>query len=211
LIYFKNWKDVPADMWRWPNFSPEEIACRGTGKVGIDFDAMDKLQALRQRLGAPVMLNSAYRSPEHNKAVGGATNSQHLKARAFDVSMANHDPEAFEAAARAVGFTGFGFYRRSKFIHVDIGPAREWGERWKSPQGAPRFSPPPPAQPERLRDDVIARGAGTIAGGALPVVGSLAAAAGRLTPTAQVIAVAGAFLLVAGLIVIARHKLREWL
>ena len=44
--------------------------------------------------------------------------------------MANHDPEAFEAAARAVGFRGFGFYPRSGFIHIDLGPARSWGERF---------------------------------------------------------------------------------
>ena len=44
--------------------------------------------------------------------------------------MANHDPEAFEAAARAVGFRGFGFYPRSGFIHIDLGPARNWGERF---------------------------------------------------------------------------------
>ena len=44
--------------------------------------------------------------------------------------MTNHDPVAFEAAARAVGFLGFGFYPRSGFIHVDLGPARQWGERF---------------------------------------------------------------------------------
>ena len=44
--------------------------------------------------------------------------------------MTNHDPVAFEAAARAVGFLGFGYYPRSGFIHVDLGPARQWGERF---------------------------------------------------------------------------------
>ena len=43
--------------------------------------------------------------------------------------MANHDPAAFDAAAREVGFLGFGLYPRSGFIHVDLGPARAWGER----------------------------------------------------------------------------------
>ena len=26
--YFRSWRDVPADAWRWANFSPAEIACR---------------------------------------------------------------------------------------------------------------------------------------------------------------------------------------
>ena len=66
----------------------------------------------------------------HNRAVGGATRSKHMEGAAFDIAMANHDPVAFEAAAREVGFLGFGFYPRSGFIHVDLGPARQWGERF---------------------------------------------------------------------------------
>ncbi len=75
-------------------------------------------------------LTSAYRSPVHNKKVGGTKNSMHLQAKAFDVQMAGHDPTQFEAAAREVGFTGFGFYKESNFIHIDTGRAREWGIRW---------------------------------------------------------------------------------
>jgi hypothetical protein len=37
---------------------------------------------------------------------------------------------ALEAAAREVRFIGFGFYPRSGFMHVDLGPARQWGERF---------------------------------------------------------------------------------
>jgi zinc D-Ala-D-Ala carboxypeptidase len=36
----------------------------------------------------------------------------------------------FESAARAAGFTGFGFYQRVGFMHVDTGPERSWGKRW---------------------------------------------------------------------------------
>jgi zinc D-Ala-D-Ala carboxypeptidase len=123
--FYDHWRDVPESTWRWPNFSPAEIACRGTGKLLINEAALDKLQALRDRLGKPLIVRSAYRSPEHNRTVGGATRSKHLDGAAFDISMANHDPVAFEAAAREVGFLGFGFYPRSGFIHVDLGPARQ--------------------------------------------------------------------------------------
>ena len=57
---------------------------------------------------------------------------------AFDIAMANQNPEAFEAAARAVGFQGFGFYPRSGFMHIDLGPARSWGERF--PKRATAFA-----------------------------------------------------------------------
>ena len=71
-LTYSHWRDVPANTWRWPNFSAAEIACRGTGAIKINTEAMDKLQALRDRLGKPLIVRSAYRSPEHNRAVGGA-------------------------------------------------------------------------------------------------------------------------------------------
>ena len=75
---YDHWRDVPQKAWRWPNFSPAEIACRGTGKLLVNEPALDKLQALRDRLGKPLIVRSAYRSPEHNRAVGGATRSKHM-------------------------------------------------------------------------------------------------------------------------------------
>ena len=60
--------------------------------------------------------------------MGGAPASKHMLGTAFDIAMSNHDPVAFEAAARDVGFLGFGYYPRSGFMHIDLGPARSWGE-----------------------------------------------------------------------------------
>jgi hypothetical protein len=148
--YFESWKQVPSERWRWKNFSPAEIACRGTGSILIDEDALDKLQALRDRLGKPLIVLSAYRSKEHNAAVGGAKHSKHMEGRAFDISMANHDPEKFEAAARAVGFKGIGFYPRSNFIHIDTGPPRQWGDRF--PPRETQFAPEPPRARENLAE-----------------------------------------------------------
>jgi zinc D-Ala-D-Ala carboxypeptidase len=79
------------------------------------------------RLSKPLIVLSAYRGPEHKRA-GGAKASKHLEGIAFDIALANYDPEAFEAAGRAVGFKEFGFHPRSGF--VDLGPARSWGERF---------------------------------------------------------------------------------
>ncbi|MEQ9145095.1 MAG: D-Ala-D-Ala carboxypeptidase family metallohydrolase, partial [Parvibaculaceae bacterium] len=106
-------------------------------------EALDKLQALRDRLGKPLIVRSAYRSPAHNRAVGGAPRSKHMDGAAFDIAMANHDPVAFEAAAREAGFLGFGFYPRSGFIHIDLGPARMWGERFPVREAAFAMETPP--------------------------------------------------------------------
>ena len=155
---FKQWRDVPGGAWRWKNLSPAEIGCRGSGSLRINEEALDKLQALRDRLGRPLIVRSAYRSPAHNRAVGGAPRSKHMDGTAFDIAMANHDPVAFEAAAREVGFLGFGFYPRSGFMHIDLGPARQWGERF--PVRATAFAAETPAAREVLAESRTMKGSG---------------------------------------------------
>lgn len=137
----------------------------------INETAMDRLQALRTRLGKPMVVNSAYRSPEHNKRVGGAKSSQHLLATAFDVRMENHSPHAFERLARECGFTGFGHYPKSGFMHIDIGPARRWndGNWFPLPGKTPSFQPE--AKPETVVAALVKPEILTSAGG---LVGSAA-------------------------------------
>ena len=147
---FRHFRDVPDTLWRWPNFSPAEIACRGTGQIKLHPAALDRLQALRDRLGKPLIVRSAYRSPEHNRAVGGAKASKHMDGTAFDIAMSNHDPVKFAEAARAVGFLGFGTYPRSGFIHIDLGPVRTWGEPFPV-RAVPFATEAPPAR------DVLAK------------------------------------------------------
>lgn len=155
---YPHFRVVPKSVWHWPNFSPAEIACRGTGALKLDTDAMDRLQALRDALGKPMLVLSGYRSPAHNRAVGGAPASKHMDGTAFDISMANHDPLAFEAAARKAGFLGFGFYPRSGFMHIDLGPAREWGERFAA--RATAFAPEVPPAREVLAESRTLKGSG---------------------------------------------------
>jgi hypothetical protein len=183
---FRHYRDVPDSLWRWPNFSPAEIACRGTGSLKLHAQALDRLQALRDRLGKPLILRSAYRSPAHNRAVDGAPNSKHMEGTAFDVAMANHDPAAFEAAARDVGFLGFGFYPRSGFMHIDLGPARVWGERF--PLRATAFATEAPPAREVLADSRTLKGTGAAgvatvgAAGVEVAQGALAEAQGAILP-----------------------------
>ena len=43
------------------------------------------LEPLRQHFGQPIVINSGYRCPALNRAVGGARNSYHLQGRAADI------------------------------------------------------------------------------------------------------------------------------
>ncbi len=112
-----------------------------------------------------MIVHSAYRSPAYNRQVGGAEHSMHLQGAAFDISMANHDPDCFEAAARATGFTGFGFYPHQNFMHIDIGRARQWGDPFPphATRGGrtTRFAPEPPRLRETLTESRTMKGGGT--------------------------------------------------
>lgn len=187
--FVKHYTDWPKADWPWTYFSPREMASKREGELMLDLDAMNKLQALRNHLGKPLIITSAYRSAAHNRAVGGAKNSYHMRGMAFDIRMDNHDPEEFERAARLHGFRGFGFYPRSGFMHIDTGPAREWGKRW--PKTATNIALEPNARPEKLRSDPEARAVAGVGGGialaALPeAVPAIANGLGDWAPAAQV-------------------------
>ena len=169
MTFYQHWRNLPAKAWRWPNFSPAEIACRGTGKLLLNEDALDKLQELRVTLGKPLIVTSAYRSPEHNRKVGGAKGSKHLEGSAFDISMANHDPASFIAAARKAGFKGIGTYPRSNFVHIDTGPARSWGESF--PARASSFAPDQPPAREHLAESRTLKGSGAAGIGTIGAAG----------------------------------------
>jgi hypothetical protein len=89
------------------NFTLEELTVSDTGrKLGLDntpnAEQIDNLKALcthvlqpvRDRLKMPIKVNSGYRSPEVNKAIGGAVNSQHMclnGSAAADITLNNRD------------------------------------------------------------------------------------------------------------------------
>ena len=47
------------------------------------------LEELRERYNAPIRINSGYRSPQLNRAIGGAANSNHLTGCAVDIRVEN--------------------------------------------------------------------------------------------------------------------------
>ena len=130
MTIYDHWKRVPRTFasWPWKYFQPQEMACRGTGKLKIEPRLLDNLDILRSRFDSPLTVLSAYRSPYHNAFVGGAPFSSHLKAVAVDLSIVGQDKRLMERLAKETGFTGFGYYRT--FLHIDLGRPRFWGMKW---------------------------------------------------------------------------------
>ena len=130
-MIYEHWKQVPRTQaaWPWLYFVPQEMACRGTGRLIVNRTFLDSLNGIRGRLGVSLFILSGYRSPYHNAKVGGAVFSRHLYADAADLSIINRDKFRMVELANDYGFTGFGYYRT--FLHIDLGRKRSWGmEKW---------------------------------------------------------------------------------
>lgn len=110
-------------------FSEKEFACKHCGKVpGIDVRLQNILDAMRERAGAPLVLSSAYRCPEHNAAVGGVPNSFHVQGCAADVLVPDGmTVEELAKIAEECCADGVGRYFGQGFVHVDT---RGYFARW---------------------------------------------------------------------------------
>ncbi len=107
------------------NFKVSEFACKGKGccsTVKVDSELVAYLQQIRDHFGVAVTINSGYRCATHNKAVGGATGSQHTKGTAADIVVKGIPPAEVAKYAESIGILGIGLYETSKdgyFVHID--------------------------------------------------------------------------------------------
>jgi lysozyme family protein len=92
------------------------------------------LEEFRKRIGAKVRLTNVYRSPDYNRSVGGAKNSQHVQFCAADVQVPDRGgPQLWADTLRAMrqeGFFSGGIGIYNSFVHVDTrGSNADWDER----------------------------------------------------------------------------------
>ena len=112
-----------------PNFTVSEFACAdGAEPVLIDPELVEVLQSIRDHFGKAVIVNSGYRTPAHNKAVGGAARSQHLYGTAADITVRGVHPLTVAGYAEQLlpGKGGIGI--SPGFVHIDV---RETRQRWR--------------------------------------------------------------------------------
>jgi len=88
------------------------------------------LQVIRDTIGMSISINSGYRSPAHNKKVGGATKSQHLLGTAADLKT-RMKPSVLHKIILGlinegkISEGGVGLY--NSFVHYDIrGEKARW-------------------------------------------------------------------------------------
>lgn len=107
------------------NFNSTEFDCHGSGCCSatlIDEKLVEYLQKVREHFGKPVNVSSAYRCATHNKNVGGATGSYHMKGQAADIYINGVTPAEIAKYAESLGILGIGLYETNAdghFVHVD--------------------------------------------------------------------------------------------
>ena len=132
---------VLNDIQLAKNFKMSEFECHdGTHEVMIEMKLVEALQRLRDTLGVPLTIESAYRNPVHNMAVGGSPNSRHMLGQAADIKCRSFNPKQVAAAALRCGFTGIGTYLHNGnwFNHVDVRPVRSL---WHDIEGSMNLQP----------------------------------------------------------------------
>ena len=138
LAYYES-TNLKNKMKLTKNFSKKEFDSKDGSEMPQDVfvniqKLANQLQVLRDYLGKQISINSAYRSPSHNKSVGGAKNSQHLYGKASDITVKEMTPKQVYDAIEILISNGdmlqggLGLY--NTFVHYDFrGNKSRWDFR----------------------------------------------------------------------------------
>jgi len=95
--------------------------------IKLDSNLVLALQDLRNSFNKSIKINSGYRSPAYNKAIGGASKSQHLSGNAADIVVSGKNASTVQNFVkehyRELGIGGLGIYK--SFTHIDTRPLKD--------------------------------------------------------------------------------------
>lgn len=124
---------MPTRKGPSPHLTWAELGCRDGTAYPVPWRATRAVtlavvfEAIRAACGGdPITVNSAYRTPEYNRRIGGAAKSQHVEGRALDLrppkgmALAEFYRRIRHLANHLETLKGIGRYRT--FVHVDTRP-----------------------------------------------------------------------------------------
>lgn len=103
-----------------------------------EFDLLHNLLTRLNRPNAVIDIVCGYRTPWSNNwlrtrggtetpsETGVAEHSQHMLAKAIDIRIPGVSTHTLDQAALSLHAGGVGYYPTSQFVHVDVGPVRQW-------------------------------------------------------------------------------------
>ena len=132
---------VNAVYWVKGKYIPDTLAAvdrvlrdhRTDETMPIDRQLLDLLYDIREELGCHQAFHiiSGYRSPTTNAYLRSmsrrvAEHSLHMDGKAVDLRLPGWAAFTVRSVARDLRVGGVGYYPRSEFVHVDVGPIRYW-------------------------------------------------------------------------------------
>ena len=103
-------------------FHEDEFRCQHCGShKGLDWSFAAEIDELREKLGFPLILSSAYRCSEHPIEKRKEKPGSHNTGRAVDVAVTGEQALKVIAAALEMGFERVGVNQKGsgRFIHLD--------------------------------------------------------------------------------------------
>lgn len=130
VVYYENGRYVPGALAEANHVLRD---WRNNQQHFIHPHLFDLLHDLRVKLEtrAPFQILSGYRSPTTNAMLRAhseqvASKSQHLLGKAVDITIEGINLAHLHQAALSLRGGGVGYYPESGFVHVDVGPLRQW-------------------------------------------------------------------------------------
>jgi uncharacterized protein YcbK (DUF882 family) len=103
-----------------------------------EFDLLHTLMARLGKANSEIDVVCGYRTPWSNNflrtrggtaspaSTGVAKNSQHTQSKAIDIKVPGVSTAQLRDVALSLHGGGVGYYPVSQFVHVDVGPVRQW-------------------------------------------------------------------------------------
>lgn len=111
------------------HFHVREFACKdGCKFVLISKILVQVLEGLRQKIGEEIYINSGFRTPSHNKAVGGALLSYHQYGMAADIRAKTKSPKDLYIILDDILEGWGGLELHDNFVHVDV-RLKQWRKK----------------------------------------------------------------------------------
>ena len=132
---------IPAAMDKLNHFLRDHRTQDTADYDPKEFDLLHNLLGRLHKPNGEIDIVCGYRTPESNsflRTLGGkvsptqtgvAEHSQHMLSKAIDIRVPGVRTRSLRDAALSLHAGGVGYYPVSQFVHVDVGPVRQWSFR----------------------------------------------------------------------------------
>ena len=133
VVYKVGAEFVPSGLDKLNHFLRDHRTDDASEYDPKEFDLLHRILVKLHKPNAVIRIICGYRTAESNQFLrtraaetGVAEHSQHMLAKAIDIQIPGVSTRRLRDAALSQEMGGVGYYPRSRFVHVDVGPVRQW-------------------------------------------------------------------------------------